>query len=103
MHESHPEVVFKAFAGTPLSYSKKSKAGFNERINIINKFNSSIETFLDEIYKNYKKYHVQPDDILDASVLAITAKNIHISGKTLRLSEKPELDNRKLRMEIVFG
>ena len=101
MHESHPEVVFKSMAGTPLLYSKKSKAGFNERLNIIKKFNSSIESFLDDIYKNFRKYEVQPDDILDASILAIAAKDIYLNGKIIRLPEELELDSRGLRMEIV--
>lgn len=103
MHESHPEVVFKSLAGTPLSYSKKTRAGFNERLDIIKTFNSSIESFLDGIYKNFKKYEVQPDDILDASALAIAAKNIYLTGKIIKLPEEPELDSRELRMEIVFG
>jgi predicted RNase H-like nuclease len=102
MHESHPEVVFKSLAGTNLSYSKKTKSGFNERLSIINTFNSSIEFFLDGIYKNFRKYEVQPDDIMDASVLAIVAKNIYLTGKTRKLPEEPELDSRGLRMEIVF-
>ena len=103
MHESHPEVVFKSLAGTPLSYSKKKKAGFNERLSIIKTFNSSIESFLDGIYKNFRKYEVQSDDILDASVLAIAAKNIYLTRKIIRLPEEPELDSRGLRMEIVYG
>ena len=102
MHESHPEVVFKSLAGIALSYSKKSKAGFNERLSIIKTFNSSIESFLDGIYKNHKKYQVQPDDILDASVLAIAAKNIYLTGKIIRHPEEPELDSRILHMEIVY-
>ena len=102
IHESHPEVVFKSLAGTPLSYSKKSKAGFIERLNIIKKFNSSIETFLDDIYKNHKKCEVQPDDILDASILAIAAKNIYLTGNIIRLPEEPELDDIGLHMEIVI-
>jgi predicted RNase H-like nuclease len=102
MHESHPEVVFKSLAGTSLLYSKKSKAGFNERLNTIKRFNSSIEAFLDDIYKNFRKYEVQPDDILDASILAIAAKNIYLTGNIIRLPEEPELDTRGLRMEIVI-
>ena len=103
MHESHPEVVFKSLAVTPPSYSKKSKEGFNKRLNIIKTFNSSIESFLDGIYKNFRKYEVQPDDILDASALAITSKNIYLTGKIIRLPEEPELDSKGLLMEIVFG
>jgi len=103
MHESHPEVVFKSLAGTPLSYSKKSIAGSNERIEIIRSFNSTIDFFLKEIYKDFKKSQVQPNDILDASALAIAAKNIYLTGKITRLPEELELDSRGLRMEIVFG
>jgi predicted RNase H-like nuclease len=102
IHESHPEVVFKSLAGTPLSYSKKLKAGFNERQSIIKTFNSSIESFLDGIYKNFRKYEVQPDDILDASALAIAAMNIYLTRKIRRFPEKPEFDKRGICMEIVF-
>ena len=103
MHESHPEVVFKSLAGIPLSYSKKSKAGFNERLGIIKIFNSSIEIFLERIYKNHKKCQVQPDDILDASALAIASKNIYLTGKIIRFPMELEFDSRRLSMEIVFG
>ncbi|MHB8280503.1 MAG: DUF429 domain-containing protein [Candidatus Humimicrobiaceae bacterium] len=103
MHESHPEAVFKSLAGASLPYSKKTKDGFNERLNIIKTFNSSIDFFLDRIYKNFRKYEVQPDDILDASALAIATMNIYLTEKIRRFPETPEFDKRGICMEIVFG
>ena len=102
MHESHPEVVFKSLAGTSLLYSKKTKKGFNERLDIVKICNNSIESFLDDIYKKFRKYEVQPDDILDAAVLAVAAQNIHINGRINRLPQEPEFDEKGIKMEIVY-
>ncbi|MBM3710680.1 MAG: DUF429 domain-containing protein [Actinobacteria bacterium] len=102
IHESHPEAAFKSLKNTPLLYSKKSKEGLNERINIIRTYSNLIDTFLDGVYKKFKKSEVQPDDILDAAALAISAKKIYKTGKIIKLPEENEFDSRKLRMEIVF-
>ena len=83
LHESHPEVCFRLLSGKNLKYSKKTIKGFNERIKIIKHFNKDIDSFITGIYenKNFGKTEVKPDDVLDASVLAITAKRIFQEGK----------------------
>ena len=42
------------------------------------------------------------NDILDAAALAVAAKNIHLSGKINRLAPEPELDEKGIKMEIVY-
>lgn len=101
LHESHPEVVFTSLAGTQLLFPKRTKAGFIERMKIIKEYNNSIESFISDIYKNFKKDQVQPDDILDASVLAVAAKNIFLTGKIKRFPAEPEIDNKRISMEII--
>jgi len=103
IHESHPEICFESLAGKKLTYSKKTKEGFNERMEIIRLFNNDIDNFVSAVYKKFNKTQVKPDDLLDAAILAITAKTIHLTGKISRIPEEPEIDNKGLRMEILFS
>ena len=96
------KLFFKSLVGTPILYSKKSKAGFIERLEIVKTYNSSIESFIDKVCKIFRKYEVRPDDILNATTLAVSAKNIHINGRINRLPQEPEFDEKKIKMEIVY-
>jgi len=99
--ETHPEVCFWAFKGEHLKYSKKTKAGFNERKELLN----SIYPHTNDIIKNalniYRRYDVKKDDILDAMVVLITAtKGIN---KLTSIPEKPETDSKGIEMQILYS
>jgi len=78
--ESHPEVCFASFNnGIALPTSKKNQDGKYERIKIIqNVFPKFLDYASDS--GNWSGGYAAMDDILDATILAITAKKI-VNGK----------------------
>ncbi|CCH49560.1 DUF429 domain-containing protein [Pseudodesulfovibrio piezophilus] len=72
--ESHPEICFIHCAGGPLSYGKKDFLGTLERMKIVRKFVKSAEDLLVSVRERYTRTNVAADDILDAMVLAVVAK-----------------------------
>lgn len=100
IRESHPELCFQAFArGQELQFSKKSKQGIRERYTLLKTLNRDTATIFDQAMNRFKRNELSADDILDASVLAITARLPVNSLATL--PEKPERDKHGLPMEIV--
>lgn len=67
--ESHPELCFLGWKGSPAVYSKKTQEGVQERLNLIKDL--SVET-----YNLYNKHSlkVSNDDVLDAMIMGLTAK-----------------------------
>jgi predicted RNase H-like nuclease len=97
--EMHPEVSFWALAGAPMSTPKRKRAGYDER-------RGHLERALErQIWTREEARHLakpaKPDDILDATVAAWTARRI-AEGVNGRLPANPQLDDRGLRMEINF-
>lgn len=72
--ESHPEVCFGALAGQPLSYGKKDLLGGLERLKIIRNFVPNAEEILVSVRKMHVRSKVEGDDVLDACILALTAR-----------------------------
>ncbi|MHA1340776.1 MAG: DUF429 domain-containing protein [Promethearchaeota archaeon] len=105
--ESHPELCFWALnGGVPLKYYKKRSEGLRERINIIKNYVPSIEKLIEEFnfkqkYKKWKnKIKFQIDDLIDATILAISAflsKTEYIRDFSARFS----LDQNGLPKRIV--
>ena len=70
VYEAHPELCFKTLnQNRDLDFSKHDKAGLQERLEIILKHDEKLETLYNAILKDYKRYQVKPDDILDAMAL----------------------------------
>lgn len=67
--ESHPELCFSGWNKNPLNYSKKSKEGRNERLDLIKKLDAkgfqALEAFPLKAFQ---------EDAIDAFILALTAK-----------------------------
>jgi predicted RNase H-like nuclease len=100
IREVHPEVCFWALAnGQAMASSKKTEAGFNERLQLIERFYPSASRAVFAAIKQYPRSVVARDDILDAVVAAITAAH---SARWATLPEQPELDSHGLPMEIVY-
>lgn len=102
--ESHPEVCFKRLKGEVL-YSKKSKKdGREERIKVLRDDGVIDESF--DVRKLATDCKCKPDDILDAIVLAVTAR-MKAQGMCDTLSankanpSNPPTDARGLRMQMV--
>jgi predicted RNase H-like nuclease len=106
IREIHPEVCFWALNGKiPMAYSKKKSEGIKERKEVLRSvypYSEAIFRDVEQKYAEHKYFRkdVGWDDILDALVAAVTAYEGRQALKSI--PEKPELDSRGLRMEMVY-
>ncbi len=101
IREMHPEVCFWALAGGhPMQYSKKSKQGRAERLDLLQKFFPPAPEVVDQALSRFRRSDVRPDDVLDALVGAVTgwASNGHVAS----IPANPEIDPQGLPMEMVY-
>ena len=105
VYEAHPELAFQSLAGHPLQDRKKTVAGREERLRVLDNIPSllfhGIRTAFERILHEYKRTDVAPDDILDAYVLMWTALRIW-HAQAQRVPRTPRHDARGLRMEIWY-
>jgi predicted RNase H-like nuclease len=103
VYEAHPELAFRSLAGHPLVSRKKTMAGREERLRLLEHIPSplfqGIRPACEHILQGYKRTHVAPDDILDAYALAWTALRIWCAHAS-RVPPVPLCDAKGLRMEI---
>ncbi|SEN54084.1 Predicted nuclease (RNAse H fold) [Halorientalis persicus] len=112
LRESHPEVCFAALNnGTPMEHGKSSEDGlasrkrilFDEDESLETVYENAVETFIDHPSWARRMSENAKDDILDALVLAHTARMDEANLRTL--PEEPERDSTKekpLPIEIVY-
>lgn len=100
IREVHPEVCFWAFNGEKeLCHSKKTHNGFWKRLDILESVWSGIEKEIRSMCTNVK---VAPDDVLDATVAALTATYDEDSLELL--PKQPSCpDDCDLPMQIVYA
>ena len=70
IHEVHPEVSFAAMSGTPLPHSKKTWAGFQERMQLLSEQHLHVPADLGMAGR------ASVDDVLDAAAAAWSAARI---------------------------
>jgi predicted RNase H-like nuclease len=98
VREIHPEVLFWALNGQkPIELNKKTAPGQAQRHNLLQKIFTDIDGILVQIPIS----GCAMDDALDAIVAAWTAGQA-IIGKAKTLPEKPPLDSKGLKMEILY-
>ena len=99
VHESHPELCFCYIKDyQSINFNKKTSEGFEERINIIENFFPNTNQLVQSTFEENKKEHIKKDDILDAIILAISAKEWKNNGsRTIRQKEEND------EMNIPFG
>jgi len=101
IREMHPEVCFRALAARPMAHSKRTAAGAAERIAVLERHLPSAAAIVSEVIGAHGRSAVQPDDVIDALVGAVTAR---VGGSGLKtLPATPEIDSRGLRMEVVYA
>jgi predicted RNase H-like nuclease len=105
VYEAHPELAFQALAGQPLRDRKKTVAGREARLRVLDNIPSQlfhgIRAAFERILGACKRTDVAPDDILDAYVLMWTARRIW-HAQAHRVPRSPQYDARGLRMEIWY-
>ena len=87
IRESHPEVVFAALKDEPLTFSKRTQEGKEERLSIIQQLAPQWCDGLSLAISNTKRKDVAIDDIYDAFVLML------IAYYAPQLSTLPELSD----------
>jgi predicted RNase H-like nuclease len=100
--EVHPELCFWSFNRWPMLHRKKSREGYEERRLLLNacgfqlpEFSNWRDIALDELVGASR------DDVLDAAVAARTAYRAYC-GKSERLPCQPVVDEKGLRMEMIY-
>ena len=73
--EAHPEVCFCILKGGRLSYSKKKPEGLEERLNLLEKFDTSARYRYNRALTDYSRRIMARDDVVDALVLGLAANN----------------------------
>ncbi|WP_435320139.1 DUF429 domain-containing protein [Haloarchaeobius sp. TZWSO28] len=106
LRESHPEVCFWAFHGEPMQYSKTGQpaAAFWERVAVLESIDDDFTDNLAEAGKTITEWEtpeLSNDDLLDAFVLALTAREGF--GDYQTLPEEPVEDEKELSMEMVYA
>jgi len=98
IREAHPELAFLALKGGPLDHPKRTAAGQAERIALLEAAGfGPIQPRIDLLGPE----RAQPDDLLDACALALTAERM-LNGEGKRLPADPPRDARGLAMEIWY-
>lgn len=97
VREIHPEISFWALNGKkPIQQNKKTVPGQAQRHKLLQR----VFTDMDSILAQAPTRGFAMDDAFDALVAAWTAGQAFV-GKAKTLPEKPELDRKGLRMEIL--
>ena len=100
--EGHPEVCFRAFNGEPLSYSKKTALGVDERLSALQTVPEYSEGDWRTVVQQLDgvEFDIGMDDVLDAFALALTA--CAPDKEYRQLPENPPTDARGLPMQMVY-
>ncbi len=97
--EIHPEVLFWGLTGQPMMESKKTDAGYEERVKVLQALNPNVERMINDAMREYPRKEVARDDIVDAMVAAITAK----IGDFASLPARPPHDGHGLPMQVLYA
>ena len=76
--ESHPEVCFSILKGGRLNFSKKKPEGIEERLNLLEKHDSSARYRFNQALTTFPRLVMARDDVVDALVLGLAATNFTI-------------------------
>jgi predicted RNase H-like nuclease len=101
VRESHPEVCFWSLAGEKsMTHYKKSDRGIAERLGLLKRINPVAENIFNFANKQFLRKNLAQDDVLDATVLAVTAS----AGMDalVTIPKNPPRDAMGLPMEIVY-
>jgi predicted RNase H-like nuclease len=98
--EAHPEVCFRAFAGRPLDNPRDVAAGYAERLRILAEYDPDGPVTVQGVAEATDGAAVSVPDVLDAVVLAYTARPG--SGRLRSLPTDPPRDETGLPMRLWY-
>lgn len=99
--ESHPELLFQTLNGGMIYQKKNLKKGIKHRLELIKSREPIGEDFFRDIKEEFRRNEVEEDDIVDAMVLAYSAKISEEKGiKTL--PEEVPYDSEGMRKAIHY-
>lgn len=96
--ESHPELCFARLNGDVLTSRKKEFFGFSERAHILSEY-LGMEN-LEGMWNKAKELRCNPDDIIDAVCLAVTA-GLKAQNMCETVPADPKADARGLLMQMI--
>jgi predicted RNase H-like nuclease len=91
--EASPELTFAFLAGAPATHPKRTPEGRAERLRLLR------DAGLGDL-SGLRALGAAPDDVLDAAVLALTARRV-AAGTAVRVGDGTR-DARGLRMEVTY-
>ncbi len=102
LRESHPELCFRFLAGgVPACHSKKTEAGFSERLAVIGSFFPQASEAVTDALSRIPRKEALRDDIMDAMINAVAAA--FPVDRIRDLPENPPLDSMGLMMRISYA
>ncbi len=101
LRESHPELAFASLnAGEPMAHNKRTVQGREERLQVLEARLPAARRFLEDVLASTRRREVAADDVLDALVLAVVAREGE--GRLATLPAQPPRDETGLAMEMVY-
>jgi predicted RNase H-like nuclease len=101
IRESHPELCFWGLNGRQAMHcNKKQQEGQQQRLRVLAGIFPQCRALFKRACAEYPRREVARDDIIDAMVCAVTAKQGY--GSYLALPDTPVRDGTGLAMEIVY-
>lgn len=102
LRESHPELCFLALnRGQAMRHNKKTPAGQAERLAVLMRYLPDARKLLARAVADHRRREAQADDVIDALVLAVTARLG--AGHYRTLPARPPRDACDLPMEMVYA
>ena len=99
--ESHPELLFMILNGGQIYQKKKTKRGLRHRLDLITALEPVADDFFRDIKEEFRRNEVAEDEIVDAMVLALAAKET-VTAQMLRMPEEPDVDETGLLKAIHY-
>lgn len=99
--ESHPELLFQTLNGGMIYQKKNLKKGIKHRLEIIKAREPIADDFFRDIKEDFRRNEVEEDDIVDAMVLAYSAK-VSVEKGIKTLPEEFEYDSEGMRKAIHY-
>ena len=99
MLECHPELAFQVETGGEVFEKKKTEEGFRQRLKALNPYlnKNQVVDFLNETLRK----DVQPDDVLDAAINAVSAwKAIQFGMKTIPITSEKDATGKPMNIHI---